>query len=159
MDTKAIRHNILEPVKAEYQAAFHTLRETLLCIPVEHWLEGKDKLREPIRQVCHLLFALENYLGRHKARKGGRFGTGVESFVSKVDRRKCPEPSDILPWIDEVVEIADRHIERAVDLSLCTKAKQHPPLKRVLYVLRHTTVHLSYLIWELRARGVACRGY
>ena len=159
MDIEAIRHNVIEPIRKEYAAAFRTLRETLSCIPREEWLKGDGKINEPVRQVCHLLFALEGYLGGHKVRKAGRFGTGVESFASKVDPRKCPEPSDILPWINEVAEIADRHIERAVRLTLSDKAKQHPPLNRVLYVLRHTTVHLSYLIWELRSRGVDCQGY
>ncbi|HUT61093.1 MAG TPA: hypothetical protein VNA25_24865 [Phycisphaerae bacterium] len=159
MDTEAVRHNILEPIRREYRAAFKTLRQTLSCIPQGQWLEGRRKINEPVRQVCHLLFGVESYLGGHKAKMGGRFGTAAESFTSRIDPKKCPRPSEILRWIDEVVEIADRHIERAVDMSLRGTARQHPPLNRVLYVLRHTTVHLSYLIWELRARGVSCRGY
>ena len=80
MDIEAVRHNVIEPIRKEYAAAFRTLRETLSCIPREEWLKGNAKINEPVRQVCHLLFALEGYLGGHRARKGARFGTGIESF-------------------------------------------------------------------------------
>jgi hypothetical protein len=159
MNTAAIRHNVGEPIRAEYVAAFRVLRETLACIPDEEWLSGDSKLREPVRQVCHLLLALEGYLGGHKARSGQRFGTPVDSFVARVDTDSCPSPSDILPWIEELEEVVERHLEKALDLTLSDKAKKHPPLNRALYVLRHTTVHTAYLIWELRGRGIPCRGY
>jgi hypothetical protein len=66
----------------------------------------------------------------------------------------CPPPDRFLPWIDEVREIADAHVDRAVKLSISGTPKEYPPLNRPTYILRHTIVHLTILREELRRRGL-----
>lgn len=158
-DIEAIRHNVIEPIRRECQSFFRTLRETLAQIPEDQWLAGDGKANQPVRQTCHMLFGIENYLDGHKAHKGSRFGTAVESFVAKITPEKCPRPGDLEPWMQEVEAIAYAHLDRAVDASVRGTLRQHPPLGRMLYAMRHAFVHLSYLMWELRSRGINCRWY
>jgi len=154
MEHADLRRHILEPIVREYQAAFRALRESVMAFPYEEWISGERKANQPVRQACHLLFGVESYLGGHKARMGGRFGIRVESFKSTLDPAQCPPPKAILPWIDEAEGIANAFIAKAVDASLTGTAKRHPPLNRVLYVLRHTIVHLAILRRELFERGI-----
>lgn len=159
MNPETVWHNVLDPLRVEFRTTLRILRETLACIPEDQWLTGRDKVNEPVRQVCHLIFWLGAYSGAPRTRIGRRFGVCVESFGRNVDPQKCPRPKDMLAWIDEVEKIALRHIDGAVEASIRGKTRQHPPLKRVLYVLRHTNAHLAYLIWELRSRGLKCKGF
>jgi len=154
VETADLKRHIALPLKEEFRAALSALRETILVIPESEWCRGDRKGTQPIRQAAHLLLAVENYLGGHKARVGKRFGVPIESFQRTFDPTDCPSPEEFLPWIDEVEQIAMAHIDRAVKLSITGAPKKHPPLNRPTYVFRHTVVHLTTLRQLIRERGI-----
>ncbi len=143
MNESDLKRHIALPLKKEFATALDALRKTIAAVPADEWCAGEEKHQQPVRQAAHLLFAIENYLGGHKARLGGRFGQPIESFSSVIDPKQCPKPKDMDRWIDEVEAIAMKHIDAAVGKSISGSAKQHPPLNRPTYVLRHTVVHLT----------------
>jgi hypothetical protein len=149
-----LKRHIALPLKEEYHNALSALRDTIMVIPESEWCTGDRKGTQPIRQAAHLLLAMENHLGGHKARVGKRFGAPIESFQRNFDPADCPSPEELLPWIEEVEQIAMDHIDRAVELSVTGAPKKYPPLNRPTYVLRHTVVHLVTLRQLIRERGI-----
>jgi hypothetical protein len=159
MDEADMKRHIADPLKREYREVLAALRDTLMVIPESEWTCGASKGAEPIRQAGHLLLAVEKTLGGHKARVGQRFGVPVESFRAVFDPAGCPSPADFLPWIEEVEQIAKDYIERAATLSITGAPKQHAPLHKPTYVLRHTIVHYITMRLELERRGLALPDY
>jgi hypothetical protein len=154
MQDADLRRHIGQPLKRQFAHAFEALRGTIRTMPRDEWCRGEEKADQPVRQAAHLLLAVENALGGHHGRVGKRFGVPVESFKSAFDPVDCPAPRQFLPWIDQVERIANAHIDRAVEMSITGSAKQHPPLNRPTYILRHTAVHLAILRQELKRRGI-----
>jgi hypothetical protein len=159
METADLKRHVAYPLQREYRELLAALRSTIMAIPAAEWTRGAHKGLEPVRQVGHLLFAIEGYLGGHKARKGGRFGVPVESFKAPFDPAACPPREAFLPWIDEVEALAMAHIDRAVELSVTGAAKTHPPLHTPTYILRHSIVHFVALRAEVESRGLKLPEY
>ena len=141
------------PILREYRLAFQGLRDTIRAIPVEEWAKGDALGDMPVRQACHLLHACESYSG-HRTRVGTRFGVPVESFGRTVPEDAYPNQEDVLAYVDDVETRVDAWVVDKTRQALSGKPKAHSPLNLVIYVLRHTVVHLAYLRRELYARGI-----
>jgi hypothetical protein len=159
MDEADLKRHIAYPLQREYREVLEALRATILAIPESEWARGESKGAQPVRQVGHMLYAIESYLGGHRTRQGERFGVCVESFKAAFDPVNCPRRETFLPWIDEVEQIAMDGIDKAVTLSVTGAAKQHPPLHIPTYLLRHTVVHYTTLRIELERRGLKLPDY
>jgi hypothetical protein len=141
------------PILREYALAFRGLRDTIEAIPAEEWTRGARPGDVPVRQACHLLHAAEGYSG-HRTRVGTRFGVPAESFGRKVAEDEYPDQKAVLSYVDDVEAKVATWIVEKTRQALSGGVKQHSPLNRVVYVLRHTVVHLAYLRRELYARGI-----
>jgi hypothetical protein len=144
---------VSEPILREYRLAFQGLRDTIRAIPADEWTKGDRPGDVPVRQACHLLGAAEGYAG-HRARAGTRFGVPVESFGRIVAVDAYPSREAVLAYLEDVERRIEAWVIEKTRQALSGKKKVHSPLNRVLYLLRHTVVHLAYLRRELYARGI-----
>ena len=145
---------VSEPILREYKLAFQGLRDTIEAIPAEEWTRGVKPGDIPVRQACHLLHAAEGYSG-HRTRVGTRFGVPAESFGRKIAGDAYPDQKAVVAYVDDVEARIATWVLEKTQQALSGEKKQHSPLNRVVYVLRHTVVHLAYLRRELYARGIA----
>jgi len=159
MTQSAMFRNVFTPIHNEFTCALNGLRDTIGACPEAEWTKGDPASRIPVRQAAHCLFAIETYLGGHKRKMGQRFGYRCENFRSNVQAGRYPGEKEVLKNLEEVRQIARTYIEEAVKKTLTDKARKHPPLNRVIYVLRHTVVHLAYLRRELFLRGIDLPAY
>jgi hypothetical protein len=149
---------VSEPILSEYALAFQGLRDTIEAIPAEEWTRGAKPGDVPVRQACHLLHAAEGYSG-HRTRVGARFGVPVESFGRKVAEDAYPDQQAVVAYVDDVEAGVAAWVVDKTRQALSGGKKRHSPLNTVVYVLRHTVVHLAYLRRELYARGIDRPGY
>ncbi len=153
MIDESIVDRVSDPILREYRLAFQGLRDTIEAIPAEEWTRGNRPGDIPARQACHLLHAAESYSG-HRTRVGTRFGAPVESLKRRVAEDAYPNQKAVLVYVDDVeARIATWVVEKTRQ-ALSGEKKQHSPLNLVVYVLRHTVVHLAYLRRELYVRGI-----
>ena len=145
---------VSEPILKEYHLAFQGLRDTIATIPDDEWIRGEKKGDIPVRQACHLLRACEAYSSRHRVKMGQRFGVPVDSFKRVVQESAYPSRDDVLAYVDDVEAQISTWVPEMARQALSGSAKIHSPLNRVIYLLRHTAVHLAYLRRELYARGI-----
>jgi hypothetical protein len=144
---------VSEPILREYRLAFQGLRDTIRAIPAEEWIRGEALGDVPVRQACHLLYWCDGYSG-HRTPVGTRFGVPVESFGRVVPESVYPNQQDVLAYVDEVEVRIEAWVVDKTHQALSGKRRAHSPLNLVIYVLRHTIVHLAYLRRELYARGI-----
>lgn len=154
MTDSDIVERVYEPILREYRRAFQGLRDTIQAIPAEEWTRGDKPGDVPVRQACHLLYAAEGYSG-HRTRVGTRFGVPVESFGRHVAEDDYPDQEAVLAYADDVESKVTAWVVAKTRQALSGGKKRRSPLDRVVYVLRHTAVHLAYMRRELYARGIA----
>jgi hypothetical protein len=145
---------VSEPILREYGRAFQGLRETIAAIPDDEWIRGDTKGDVPVRQACHLLRACEAYSSGGQVKMGQRFGVPVDSFKRVVEGNAYPSRDAVLAYVDDVENRILDWVPGVVRQALTGAHKIHSPLNRVLYLLRHTVVHLAYLRRELYRRGI-----
>lgn len=145
---------VSEPILREYRLAFQCLRDTIAAIPDDEWTRGETKGDIPVRQACHLLRVCEAYSSRHRAKIGQRFGVPVDSFKRVVEKCSYPSRDDVLTYVDDVEAQPLTWVPEIARQALSGAPKVHSPLNRVIYLFRHTVVHLAYLRRELYKRGI-----
>jgi hypothetical protein len=145
---------VSEPILREYRLAFQGLRDTISATPDDEWVRGETKGDMPVRQACHLLRACKAYSSGHRVKMGQRFGVPVDSFKRVVEEADYPSRDDVLAYVDDVEAQIDAWVPEVTRQALSGKPKIHSPLNRVIYLLRHTVVHLAYLRRELYKRGI-----
>jgi hypothetical protein len=145
---------VSEPILREYHLAFQGLRDTIAAIPDDEWIRGDTKGDIPVRQACHLLHACEAYSSGHRIKSGHRFGIPVNSFRQVVKEGAYPSRDAVLAYADDVEDMISAWVPEVTRQALSGAPKVHSPLNRVIYLLRHTIVHLAYLRHELYRRGI-----
>ena len=145
---------VSEPILREYRLAFQGLRDTIAAIPDDEWIRGETKGDIPVRQACHLLHACEAYSSKHRIKSGHRFGVPVNSFKQVVKKGAHPGRDAVLAYVDDVETLIAAWVPEVTRQALSGAPKVHSPLNRVVYLLRHTVVHLAYLRRELYKRGI-----
>jgi hypothetical protein len=158
MTNQDMVERVSAPILREYRLAFQGLRDTIRAIPAEEWATGETPGDVPVRQACHLLYWCDCYSG-HRSHVGTRFGVPVESFGRTVPEDACPDQEEVLAYTDEVEAKVEAWVVDKTRLALSGKRKAHSPLNLVIYVLRHSVVHLAYLRRELYVRGIPRPGY
>lgn len=145
---------VSEPILREYRLAFQGLRDTIAAIPDDEWIRGETKGDFPVRQACHLLRGCEAYSSGHRVKMGQRFGVPVDSFKRLVKETDYPSRDDVLTYVDDVEARICEWVPEVTRQALSGAPKVHSPLNRVIYLLRHTVVHLAYLRRTLYKRGI-----
>jgi hypothetical protein len=166
MDIDELVERACEPVISEYALAFKGLADSVRAIPEQEWTRGDTLGDVPARQACHLLLACVAYSGGHRLRVGDRFGVRVETFHCIIPRENYPSREAVLKWIPEVEQQIARWVRDCTRRALTGPRKRHTrpgtrysPMRKPVYVLRHTVVHLAYLRNEMRKRGIPRPGY
>jgi hypothetical protein len=145
---------ISEPVLTEYSCLFQGLRDTIQAIPEREWTKGDRKGKVPARQACHLLLPLMRYSTSWRVKTTDRFDTAVSTFSRNVDTEDYPSQASVIEYTHEVEAVIEDWVPRLVKQTLTGKRKQHPPLGRAIYLLRHSVVHLAYLRREMYERDI-----
>jgi hypothetical protein len=154
MVDQEIIDRVSEPILREYRLAFQGLRDTIEAIPDDEWIRGESKGDVPVRQACHLLRGCEAYSSGHRVKMGQRFGVPVDSFKRVVQEADYPSRDAVLAYVDDVEAQIAAWVPEVARQALSGAPKVHSPLNRVVYLLRHTVVHLAYLRRELYKRGL-----
>lgn len=143
---------VAQPLVSEFRAALKGLRDSVSAIPDVEWVADVKPGDCLPRHACHLLFSIEAYLDGHRVKMGQRYGVPVESLHKVVER--YPSQADVLRHITAIDERIDGWVRKFARKAMTGKRKQHNPLNRVVYVLRHAIVHLAYLRREMYRRGI-----
>ena len=141
-----------EPIAREYKLALEGLRNSVKGVPEEQWGVAQRPGDAFPRHACHLLFGIEASLDGHKVKHGQRYGVPVESFQKRVDA--YPSRDSVLAHIDEIEGKIDGWVTKFARKAMTGARKQHNPMNRVAYMLRHTAVHLAYFRREMYHRGI-----
>ena len=131
------------------------LRDTVRACPDDQWKAGGEYLT-PVRLAYHIIMAAERYVSALPAeehKKVRRYGL---NWLGPVDQ--MPERSELLAdvtWIESAVESwiddrGDNGLLEPGDLFPHTGALA---LDTMLYLLRHSQLHIGEMIAELRIRG------
>ena len=117
----------------QYQRQFEALRE--VCLAADNCPQ-----RAEVKRIClHAVEAVENYMtDRPPANYGGNLKYGKRS------KSGAPElpTEELIRYVDEMWRPTKVYLEQ-LDLSKQTDAWGMAPIKRVLYVMRHTQHHLG----------------
>ena len=138
---------IADAVAQEYQRLFIYLRETVRRIPDREWTRGERLTDEPVRQVCHVLWALD-------PKERAPFGRAVVRFSRKLRDDEKPSRAAVLGWLDEVAEDVDRWAREQIEAARSVAYKNRPPAATVIYALRHAALHLGCLHGEMHRRDI-----
>jgi len=124
---------------AEIAGQFDRMFQALLDV---HQSTRSHPERREVSRVClHTAEALENYMSDvPPPNYGGRLAKGIRS------RPGTPEVADaeLAACIEGTQQDTRRYLE-TLDLTSEKDAWGMPPLKRVLYVMRHTQYHLGQI--------------
>jgi hypothetical protein len=142
------------PILQEYRLAFKALRGCIQHISDEDWIKGSDPGMILASQVCHLLWACDGYSGGWKVKASTKFGVPAGSFANHIFPQDYPGRGAVMAYVDEVEQQVSDWVVQKTRQNLTGKKKIHPPLTRVIYTLRHTVVHLSYLMRDMHLRGI-----
>jgi hypothetical protein len=159
MEQEELIDQLSEPVIKEYKLAFKAVRGCIDHIPDTEWTQGIEPGFILARQVCHLLWACDGYSGGWKVKASTRFGVPAGSFAGQITPNEYPSRQVVLEYTDEVEMQVVAWVRKKAHLSLTGKAKAHRPFDVVIYSLRHTVVHLSYIMRDMHTRGISRPAY
>ena len=154
MIEQEIIDRVCEPLLREYCLAFQALRDAMAVTPDDEWIRGDVKGDIPVRHACHLLHTCDAYSSEQRIKVGHRFGVPVDTFGRVVEDSAYPSRDAVLVYVDEVETQLAPWVRKMARQALSGAPKARSPLYRVVYLLRHTVVHLSYLRRELYERGI-----
>ena len=154
MVDQEIVDRVSEPLLREFHLAFQGLRDAITVIPDEEWVRGETNGDVPARHACHLLHTCDAYSSAYRLKTGYRFGVPVDSFGPVIEKADYPGREAVLIYAGEVEAQLAPWLSEMVRRALSGAPKARSPLYRVVYLLRHTVVHLSYLRRELYGRGI-----
>ena len=143
-----------DPILREFHLALQALRDTIAATPDEEWIRGKTKGDVPVRHACHILHTCDAYTNGYRIKTGHRFGVPVDGFGRVVADDAYPGRDDVLVYADEMEAQVRAWVPEMIRKTLSGAPKARSPLDRVVYLLRHTVVHLSYMRRELYHRGI-----
>ena len=153
----------VESLVFQFETALGQIAEVTASIPAEEWKRGHRPHLVPVRQVCHMIGGCEMMVCRGSGKRftwSQRFNGLVGMFGRRYEAGELPDKGEVLEYLAET--------RRAVRTWLGGLAAGWPARPRrvnkgryssnlgwVLYILRHTVVHLGYLRSELRGRGIS----
>jgi len=137
--------NITRPLVREFEAYLDCLKDTMSMIRDEDWTTGAAPRNRPVHQACHCLSGLVGY-------------TGADIDMSRLSFRfkepeQYPSRRDVLAAIAALRPAIAPYVEDVAGKSLTDKEFASPPLFKLIYLLRHSVIHLSYMRDELSNRG------
>jgi hypothetical protein len=159
MVEQEIIDRVCEPILKEFRLAFQGLRDTIAAIPDDEWIRGEAKGDVPVRQACHLLHTCDAYSSDYRLKIGHRFGVPVDTFSRVVEESAYPSRDAVLTYVDDVETQLRPWVCEMVQKALSGASKARSPLQRVVYLLRHTVVHLAYVRREMYTRGIKRPSY
>jgi hypothetical protein len=154
MDQEEMIEQAAAPLLKEYRLAFKAVRGCIDCISDDNWVSGSEPGWVLARQVCHLLWAADAYSGGHKVKTATKFGVAAGSFAGAISAQDYPDRQAVLDYVAEVEQQVAAWVTAKTRLALTGKKKVHSPLDVVVYTLRHTAVHLAYLMRDMHRRGI-----
>jgi hypothetical protein len=154
MMEQTIIDRVSEPLLREFHLAVQALRDTIAATPEKEWIRGKTKGDVPVRHACHILHTFDSYTNGYHIKSGHRFGVPVDRFSRVVADADYPSREEVLVYADEMEAQLASWVPEMVRRALTGAPKARSPLYRVVYLLRHTVVHLSYVRRELYYRGI-----
>ena len=153
MNDEELIEQMAEPILREYGFAFKAVRGCIESIPDDMWTVDDELDGMFCRQVCHLLWAADAYSGGHRTKAATRFGVPAGSYGIK-NLERFPGRQEVLAYVDEVETQVAAWVRLRTKQNLTGKKKVHPPMNVVVYTLRHTAVHLAYLMRDMHRRGI-----
>ena len=137
--------NVANAFLREFEAFRRCLKDTVEVTSDSDWVAGEKPRNRPVHQACHCLVALIGYTR-------ASIDTSRISFRFK-EPEEYPARSDILAAIADLENAIPSYVDAVVGKTLTDKQFAVPPLFRMIYLLRHSIVHLSYMRDELSRRG------
>lgn len=135
----------------EFEAFMDCYTQTVEAIPDDDWAKGDAARSTPVHQACHCLVPIVSYT---------RADTDIQDITFRF-KKPASYPSK-----DRVLEVASvsrqalpEYIQGIVTRNSTERELAVPPLFKLIYLLRHSIVHLSYLRDELARRGVRLPEY
>ena len=146
-----INTNVINVFNREFDACLSCLEDTIAVLSADDWVAGETNRQKPVHQACHCIVPLIGYAGVavDSSRISFRFKTPTS----------YPSQQEVICVIKRVRAYMKDCIAGVVDRTLVAKALRVPPLFKMLYLLRHTIVHLSYLRAEITRRGYKAPEY
>lgn len=138
--------NVVNAFAREFDACLTCLEQTVKMVSDEDWVAGETNRQKPVHQACHCL------MGPIKYAKAPVSYSSI-CFKFKDPPRKYPTRQHVLELIAKTRPALRDYIEGVVERTLVDRKSHVPAMFKMIYLLRHTIVHLSSLREELHHRG------
>ena len=150
---------IAESLAFQFSNTLDVLRETIGLIPDSQWTVGQSPSRIPARQACHVIGGCDMYSSKDRFAWDRRFGVPVCLMHEDVPAERLPSKDAMVAYLDDVRAQVVEWLERLSPDELLTpqessRRRCQCALGHVIYVLRHTALHLGHLHAELNSRGI-----
>lgn len=145
MGTGLANRNAVNAFSREFDACLTCLEETIAVLSDEDWVQGETNRQKPVHQACHCLGPVISY-------------ADIPIDCSHIyfrfkDPSSYPSRQEVLAIIKTIRSGLKDYITGVVDRTLVAKELHVPPLFKMIYLLRHTIVHLCCLREEAVRRG------
>ena len=137
--------NAVNAFSREFEAYLTCLAETVEMITDEDWVTGATTRETPVHQACHCILPIVGYAGLD-------IDCARLSFRWK-QPKAYPTRQELLDIISRISGSLGRYVTDVVDKTLAHREWSHPPLFKMIYLLRHSIWHLCCMSEELYRRG------
>jgi len=137
--------NVVNAFAREFDASLVCLADTIAMLSDEDWVRGENNRQKPVHQACHCLMGPISYAKV-------AVDTSRIRFRFK-DPKAYPSRREVLGIIETVRGSLAEYIAGVVQRTLVERELHVPPMFKMIYLLRHTIVHLSCLREEAHRRG------
>lgn len=141
------KKNVVNAFRREFDALLACLGDTVALVSDEDWTSGESNRNTPVHQACHCLAPIACHARPEIDRLRIRFR------FKDPEGHPYPSRKHVLQIIGKTRGHLDDWIAEFADMTLVEKELAHPPLFKLIYLLRHSIVHLSSLREELHRRG------
>jgi hypothetical protein len=153
---------IVESLVFQFETTLGEVGETIAAIPDDEWKKGERGDLVPVRQVCHIIAGCDVYASEGLDKPFAwedRLGAPVGLLHRALTPDELPDKQAVVDYLDETRGLVKTWLEGLTERQLCRprrnkRERYNSHLGWVLYVLRHTVVHLGCLRAELKRRGI-----
>ena len=150
---------IAESLTHQFSNTLDVLRETIGLVPDAQWTVGESPSRIPARQACHIIGGCDMYSAKDRFAWDRRFGAPVGLMDKDVPAERLPSKDAMVAYLDDTRDQVAQWLAAMAPEQLLTpqessRQRCRCALGHVIYVLRHTALHLGHLHAELNTRGI-----
>jgi hypothetical protein len=152
--------SLTEELCFQFDNTFHVLATSIRHLSHRQWISGVTPFQTPVRLACHILAPCWHYTGGQAdsdwdiiVRTGALDGEIAADNLPGIDQtEKCIEEvkAAIKLWISGIGD--DGLLGRCPNWGW--RERGTTQLGYIIYLLRHTTLHLGHLQMELHSRGI-----